>query len=156
MDTATIIACVVGAFVAAAHLAIDGGIGKLIDWAFAAIGLQSGKGPQLAKSAWQGERLAIALRNQGRHRMRLAGIQGTDGGRKLVFPRPRLEKNGNGGDSVEEAFRDFSKMEIEPGETRVIFLERSELLEMDCRALAIIDSNARIWPVADYGLGEGS
>lgn len=155
MDTATIIACVVGAFVAAAHLAIDGGIGKLIDWAFAAIGLQSGKGPLLAKSAWQGERLAIALRNQGRHRMRLAGIQGTDGGRKLVFPKPSLDKDGNRDDASAAAIRDFSRMEIEPGETRMIFLERSELLEMDCHALAIIDSNARIWPVADYGLGDG-
>jgi len=150
MDTSTIIACAAGLLLGAMHIAVDGGIGKLIDCAFAAVGLQSGKGPLDAMTVWRGDWLVVSLKNQGRHNMQLAGIQGTDGRNGRVFPVPSLEVITSR--DKEQAFRDLAKVAIGPGKGTAVFFERTELVDLDCRELAIVDRNARLWPVENFEL----
>lgn len=152
MDTATIIACLIGALLAAVHMAVEGGIGKLIDWTFAAVGLQSGKGPLIATAKWREDQLEVSLENLGRHKMLLAGIQGIDGYNRQVFPTPRLEPDATRVIARDDACRDFAKLELTTGRVVMVFFERSEVLDLDCRSLSIIDRSARLWPVAHFEL----
>jgi hypothetical protein len=137
----TIAAIAVGLVMFVGHLLVDNWIGRLIDWAFAAVGLQSGKGPLVARVERRDTRLALTLENRGKHRLRLAGLQGRDGNDKLVFPTPYVDG---------AAARQPPKMVIESGESQTIFLDPRELATLDCRTLAVIDSNAHSWVVTGF------
>lgn len=156
MDTVTIIAITVGLILGIVHVFIDTGIGKLIDRAFEILGLQWGKGPLRAQANWHGSHLMISLVNGGKHAMRLAGLQGRNGDDKPIFPVPGIGKRLPVGDDKDGAFRELARLQIEAGESVELFLGRTDLLDLDCRRLVIVDSNARIWPVSGYVLGNAN
>ncbi len=150
MDKVTAISVAVVIALVLGHLLVDRGIEGLIDRAFRCFGLTSGKGPLLARIDASGDRLAVTMENRGKHQLRLAGLQGRDRNDKCVFPRPFSGEPGLHPATDEEDRRRFAKAVLDPGEARRVFLDRSELLALDCRALAIIDTNAQVWMVEGF------
>ena len=150
MDTITIAAIVIGLLLGICHFFLEIRIEKLIDRAFAALGLQSGMGPLPVTSEAKGTRLVLTLTNQGRHAVRIAGIQGRNRDDKPVFPIPSLDEQISHEPTEEEARRAITRLTIEPGASRQVFLQPDELSELGCRKIAVIDSNAKFWPVAGF------
>lgn len=150
MDSITITAIVIGLVLGLCHFVLEIRIENLIDRAFAALGLQSGNGPLVVTAEREGQKLILTLANQGRHAMRIAGIQGRNQDDKPVFPIPMLERHADRSMTEKEARREFTKLTVEPGECQVVHLDQSELTELNCRKLAVIDSNAKFWPITGY------
>jgi hypothetical protein len=145
-----IVAAVVGLGLAAAYFLCDEAFYRTIGWLFRMLGLQSGKGPLVIHTTTHGEKLILTLENQGTDRLKLAAVEGRDGNQKRHFPRPYLDEESFRSASAKNVAQQFSKIALGPGESRTFILDLAQLTNMDCRTLAVLDTNGHAWPVEGF------
>jgi len=148
MDLIAIIGIAVGLMIVVLLIVVDEAFYKLFGWLFTLFGLQSGKGPLIARVSARNERLELTIENRGKHKVRLAAVEARDGSQKRHFPTPCLDEQDLADASDEgAAHKQFATIVLDPGEARIVFLDPAELASLDCRTLSILDSNGRAWPV---------
>jgi hypothetical protein len=54
-----------------------------------------------------------------------------------------------------QALKRLATVKIPPAGLITVTLKRSELAELDCRSLAVLDQNGTSWPVAGYAADAG-
>ena len=125
--------------------------GWFLDRLFRLLGLQSGEGPLDVRAAADGARVVLTVQNRGKHRMRLAAVEGRDASQRRVFPTPWLDEREIGTATTKaQRIKQFARVVLGPGESRTILLDRDELIDMNCRTLAILDRDGRSWPVDGF------
>ncbi|MBV12036.1 hypothetical protein [Rubinisphaera sp.] len=134
---------------------IDNAIDLLTDWFFTRIGWLSGPGPLVVVAERNGDELTLKMQNQGQAKLKLAAVEGRDLNNQRHFPKPRFaEDEHNGLPTFEEAITSFSRIVLNPQESEVVKLKRTDLLALGCTSLAIIDSNGKSWPVQGFHADE--
>ena len=145
-----IIGATVGLGFALVYYLVDETSYKTVGYLFRILGLQSGKGPLVIRATTQDLRLTLTLENRGTDRLKLAAVEGRDGNQERHFPTPYLdEASFRSASSQSTAHRQFSKVVLGAGESRTVILDLAELVDMDCRTLAVIDTNGHAWPLKD-------
>jgi hypothetical protein len=123
-----------------------------IDWPLDTLfNIGAGKGPLDVRAAADVSSVVLTVRNLGPNAMKLAAVEGRDAGGRRVFPTPTLE--GRATDpAIDKAqrFKQLSRIALGPDESMTITLDRAELVEFDCRTLAIRDRSNRSWPAEGF------
>jgi hypothetical protein len=134
---------------------IDDAFDKLFDGLFRILGMRSGCGPLATEAMMDNGSLVIVLKNQGKHKIMLASIEGRDGNMKRQFPTPYLNRDDISIPSSEEmARKNFAKTSIPPGQSIAVKLNRAELVSLDCQTLVILDTEGQTWPVNGFHLDD--
>jgi hypothetical protein len=151
----TICGIVVGLGMAIVLIFVEIGGERLFDRLLRLLGLESGEGPLEVRAAVDGARVVLTVQNRGKHKIRLAGIEGRDASQRRVFPTPMLdEREIDAATAQAQLFKQLARVVLGPDESRRIMLDRDELVDLNCRALAILDSDGRSWPVDGFDATE--
>ena len=158
MDLNVIIYAVIGlvcAVLVGLLFFVDNVFGSVVNWFFAKVGGVSGRGPLVVVAERDGDELALNIQNQGHATLKLAAVEGRDRNKQRHFPKPLFaEDNQNDLPTERQALTRFSEIVLNPEESQVVKLMVTDLLDLGCSSLAIIDSNGKSWPVQRFNADE--
>jgi hypothetical protein len=118
------------------------------DWLLVKAGLKSGGGPLRVTASAEDDSLVLTLRNDGKHGMSVAIIEGLDEKGKSAFATMvstshRVRINGEKVNLV----RDVDKRRLRKGDSARVVLDGPLLEASGYRTLQVLDSNGESWPV---------
>ncbi len=111
-------------------------------------GLESGKGPLSLSCDRNDDFLVVTMKNEGKHKMMLVGVQGKDSAGKTSYLAPYID--GHRSLSEKEAKKKFVNFPIAPGESKRVFLSVNELKESDSSTLSILDKSGNSWTAENF------
>ena len=128
---------------------------RLFDRLLRLSGLQSGEGPLVVSAAANRARVVLTVQNRGKHKIRLAAVEGREASQRRVFPTPSFdERETDTATAKAQHLKQLSRVVLGPDESKTIILDRDELVDINCRTLAILDSDGRSWPVDGFDATE--
>lgn len=145
-----VVAVVFFAFLVLVEDAFEKLTGTLLRPFFRRVGLETGSGPLVATATQAGDSVAVTVENRGQHRIKLASVEGRDGGGGRCFPLAVLDSFMVGSADENVARKAIAGIALEPGAPRSLYLDPRELADLGCRSLAIIDGNGKTWPVEGF------
>ena len=132
---------------------VDNALHNIIDLIFRLLGLQSGKGPLTAEVVVDSEKTVLKIVNEGKQALKLVAIEGRDHSDVRVMPISYLSEQEFHAPTAEEiARKQVAKVSVKSAEVVLVFLKTPELVALDCRSLAILDSRGSVWPVKGYNI----